>query len=306
MISNLDLYKCVECGSDSLTFDGQALQCKACKASYSFNSSSGCYNFITEDEHNDLFLQEINLEDLDDAISESDNPQNRLYDDKTYVESDYAKNLVAEFNLPNGALMLDHGCGRGHFSSMFSNLGYQVASADILEEALSNLDSDKKAVCNLANLPYKDNTFDGVLSLDVFEHLRPSTMDDVINEVFRVLKPGGVFLISFPGNRIPDLVGIHLINIFVLLIRLFGSSYPFMRSNKIKAHINLNSPWHFKKAFKKAGFSGSINAFSNKFLTLPKNLVFLAKLLNNPLIAPIFIHQMHGVLIKPKLNNSEG
>ena len=305
MIDNSDLYKCLSCGLEDLISHDQTLHCRSCKTSYSLNPSSGCFNFLTKDEHNDLFLQEINLEDLDDAISEKDNSQIRLYDDQTYLESDYAKNLVTELNLQDGALMLDHGCGRGHFSSMFTNLGYQVASADILEEALSTLDSDKKAVCNLAKLPYKDNTFDGVLSLDVFEHLRPNTMDTVINEVFRVLKPGGVFLISFPGNRIPDFLGIHLINIFILLIRMLGSKYPYMRSTKIKAHINLNSPWYFKKAFKKAGFLGNINSFSNKFITLPKKFLFLAKLLNHPLIAPIFIHQMHGKLIKPKLNNLE-
>lgn len=305
MINNFDLYKCLSCGAEDLIFDDQALQCKACKATYSFNSSSGCYNFLTKDEHNDLFLKEINLEDLDEAVSETDNSQVRLYDGQTYIESDYAKNLIGELNLQNGALILDHGCGRGHFSSMFTNLGYQVASADILEDALFCLDSDKKAVCNLAKLPYKDNTFDGVLSLDVFEHLRPSTMNSVINEIFRVLKPGGVFLISFPGNRIPDFLGIHLINIFISLMRLLGSNYPFMRSNKIKAHINLHSPWYFKNAFKKAGFLGHINSFNNKFMTLPKKFTFLAKLLNHPLIAPIFIHQMHGVLTKPKPNNLE-
>jgi SAM-dependent methyltransferase len=303
MINSLDLYKCLSCGTEDLILNDQALECKACKATYSFNSSSGCYNFLTKDEHNDLFLKDINLDDLDDAVTKADNSQVRLYDEQTYVESDYAKNLVGELNLQNGALMLDHGCGRGHFSSMFSNLGYQVASADILEYALSSLDSDKKAVCNLAKLPYKDNTFDGVLSLDVFEHLRPSTMNSVINEIFRVLKPGGVFLISFPGNRIPDLIGIHFINIFILFMRLLGSNYPFMRSNKIKAHINLNSPWHFKRALRKAGFSGVISPYNNKFMTLPKKFRFLAKLLNFPLIAPIFIHQMHGVLTKPKPNN---
>lgn len=303
-MNNQDLYRCPSCGAEDLTFDHQSIQCNACKSVYPFDSSSGCYNFLSKAEHDDLFLQEVNLEDLDMAVAEVDNSQNRLYDDKTYVESVYAKNLVADFNLEKGALLLDHGCGRGHFSSMFMGLGYQVASADILEEALSNLESDKKAVCNLAKLPYKDNTFDGVFSLDVFEHLIPSTMDFVIDEIFRVLKPGGKLLISFPGNRIPDLVGIHLINIFISLMRLLGSNYPYMRSNKIRAHINLNSPWHFKKAFKKAGFLGHIDAYSNKFLTLPKRLRFLTKLLNYPLFAPIFIHQIHGVLEKPKPKNS--
>lgn len=294
-------YKCISCGSEDLVFDGQALQCNACNANYHFNQSSGCLNFLSDDEYDDLFLKDINLEDLEEAISEADNTQNRLYDSQYYLESDYAKKLVKDFNLHDGAAILDHGCGRGHFSAMFASLGYHVASADILEESLAHLNSDNKTVCNLAKLPYKDNTFDGVFTLDVFEHLRPSTMDDVINEIFRVLKPGGVLLISFPGNRLPDLFGIYFINIFVFFMRLFRSNYPYMRSNKIKAHINLHSPWYFKRAFRKAGFTGNIDPVNDKFMTLPKRFIPLAKLLNNRLIAPIFIHQMHGVLVKPKI-----
>ena len=252
---NVEQYKCNTCGSVNLIFDGKVLQCKECKTEYPFNEHSGCLNFLNK-ELDDESLKNINLEDLEEAISQADNSQNRLYSSQYYLESDYSKNLVKEFNLNKGASILDHGCGRGHFSDMFSGLGYNVASADILEASLSHLSSDNKTVCNLAKLPYQDNYFDGVFSLDVFEHLRPNTMDDVINEIYRCLKPGGVLLISFPGNRLPDLIGIHLINIFVFFMRLFGSNYPYMRSNKIDAHINLHSPWYFKKAFKKARGKG--------------------------------------------------
>jgi SAM-dependent methyltransferase len=299
MNDSINHYRCTSCGHNHLTLQDKDLVCANCNTVFNFNVTSGCFNFLTKEEKDDLFLKEINLEDLEETKSSAGGSQIRLYSEEDYLNSDYAKNLFAEFNLEDDAFVLDHGCGRGHFSEYFAKKGYKVASADILEDALAGLDSDKKAVCNLAKLPYKDNTFDGVFSLDVFEHLIPDTMDFVIEEIYRVLKPGGVMLISFPGNRIPDLVGRHFVNIFVFFLRLFGSSYPYMRTNKIKAHINLNTPSHFRKAFKRAGFLGDIKPYSNKFMTLPRKLVFLARLLNFPLIAPLFIHQIHGLVSKP-------
>ncbi len=294
----LNNYKCVNCDSEHTIIVDEGIKCESCKSFFKFNELTGCYNFLRK-EDDDLLLKEINLEDLQEEEAREDS-QIRLYSEEDYIQSDYAGNLVREFNLKEGALILDHGCGRGHFSKMFSDLGYKVFSADILEDAMSKLESKNKSVCNLTKLPYKDNTFDGVFSLDVFEHLIPKSMDNVINEIYRVLKPGGILLISFPGNRIPDFIGIHILNIFVFFLRLFGSNYPYMRSNNIRAHINLHPPSKFKKSFKKAGFLGEIRPYSNKFMTLPRSLVFLAKILNFSFLAPIFIHQMHGYLKKPK------
>ncbi len=46
------------------------------------------------------------------------------------------------------------------------------------------------------NLPYDPNYFDFVVSFDVLEHVQ--NIEQVIQEVFRVLKPGGKFLAVFP------------------------------------------------------------------------------------------------------------
>ena len=49
--------------------------------------------------------------------------------------------------------------------------------------------------------PYRDAYFDKVLYLDVIEHL-PET-DNSMREVVRVLKPGGLLLLSLPNSRTP-------------------------------------------------------------------------------------------------------
>lgn len=48
-------------------------------------------------------------------------------------------------------------------------------------------------VCNVENgLPYRENTVDEVRAFDFLEHLWPDKRLPVIEEIFRVLKPGGI------------------------------------------------------------------------------------------------------------------
>jgi SAM-dependent methyltransferase len=47
-------------------------------------------------------------------------------------------------------------------------------------------------------LPLKDNTVDIVQSEDVMEHIEYDNLKDSINEIYRILKPGGLFRLSMP------------------------------------------------------------------------------------------------------------
>lgn len=51
--------------------------------------------------------------------------------------------------------------------------------------------------------PYGDNTFDEVFTQDFLEHINPTRKVHVINEIWRILKPGGVMEHWFPnaGSR---------------------------------------------------------------------------------------------------------
>lgn len=52
-------------------------------------------------------------------------------------------------------------------------------------------------VSDIFNLPYFDNYFDIIYSISVLEHLNPLEYDHLIQEVKRVLKKEGIFIISF-------------------------------------------------------------------------------------------------------------
>jgi SAM-dependent methyltransferase len=50
-------------------------------------------------------------------------------------------------------------------------------------------------------MPLKDNTVDTVQSEDVMEHIEYNMLKKSINEIYRVLKPGGLFRLSMPDYK---------------------------------------------------------------------------------------------------------
>jgi len=54
-----------------------------------------------------------------------------------------------------------------------------------------------------APLPYSDNSIAKIQAQDVLEHLAFERVPFVLDEIYRVLKPGGVFRLSVPDYRSP-------------------------------------------------------------------------------------------------------
>lgn len=96
--------------------------------------------------------------------------------------------------------ILDMGCGPGGNFSILSEFG-SVIGLDVSEEALKfarKYNFAKLVLGDGNKLPFGNNSYDLVTSLDVLEHL----VDDrkAMGEIFRVLKPGGFFLVSVPAH----------------------------------------------------------------------------------------------------------
>jgi ubiquinone/menaquinone biosynthesis C-methylase UbiE len=102
-----------------------------------------------------------------------------------------------------GAAVLDAGCGSGYGAAEFTN-AVSVTGADISGEALTfareNFSRPGVHFVNAAceELPFAAATFDLITAFEVIEHLE--RWPDLLKEACRVLKPGGMLLISTPNK----------------------------------------------------------------------------------------------------------
>lgn len=93
-----------------------------------------------------------------------------------------------------GARILDFGCGQGQVVKAARAEGLDLVGADVKPEfeGVHEIRDDR--------LPFEDRRFDLVLSNQVFEHV-PS-LERSLDEVARVLKPGGRLVCLFPTAEV--------------------------------------------------------------------------------------------------------
>jgi ubiquinone/menaquinone biosynthesis C-methylase UbiE len=124
------------------------------------------------------------------------------------VEDDYwwfvsrrelALTLLDTYAKTQNATILDVGCGTGAVLSELESRGHAIG-IDLSHDALT-FSNDRGlnhlVYANAEQLPFVDNLFDAVVSLDTIEHVPDH--ESAIAEIFRTLKPGGVFVMNVPA-----------------------------------------------------------------------------------------------------------
>lgn len=100
-----------------------------------------------------------------------------------------------------GCKLLDAGCGTGNFSREAIIKGAKVISMDISSRLIKithNKCHNKVVRGDVLNLPFKNDSFDIVLSTEVIEHtLNPGK---AIAEMARVLKRNGILILTTPNK----------------------------------------------------------------------------------------------------------
>lgn len=107
----------------------------------------------------------------------------------------------------NGKNVLDVGCGQGEYLITMAKMGALVSGQDLSADAMKACGeklveegfSGNLKTGDATILQFPDESFDCVFSSDFFEHISLEQKRKVIAEVFRVLKPGGVFTIKTPN-----------------------------------------------------------------------------------------------------------
>ncbi|MEO8146600.1 MAG: class I SAM-dependent methyltransferase [Bacteroidia bacterium] len=107
-----------------------------------------------------------------------------------------------------GDKVLEIGCGTGLFTRKFYNATKADITAidiseDLLEEARKLLPEADFKVDDAMHLSFKDNTFEVVFGSSVLHHLE---FDASLNEIIRVLKPGGRMIFAEPNMINPQIL----------------------------------------------------------------------------------------------------
>ena len=102
-----------------------------------------------------------------------------------------AKDIKKHFELNDGEKVLDVGCAKGFLVKDFFDLGIQSLGIDISKYAIDNslLEiKDKLIIGSADKLPFPDDTFDAVVSINTIHNLDREKCKQAINEMQRVSK----------------------------------------------------------------------------------------------------------------------
>lgn len=110
----------------------------------------------------------------------------------------FARQYVSE------KVVLDAACGTGYGTAMLAKKARNVVGVDNSRDAIlhgiknyqkTNVHFMQMDCCQIS---FKDNSFDVVISFETLEHI--TNMNLFLKELQRVLKPGGVLLVSTPNR----------------------------------------------------------------------------------------------------------
>lgn len=132
-----------------------------------------------------------------ESIAHSFDSVVNMYDTRKRVSVIFSELLPPDIT---GKQFLDAGCGTGWVSAEAAARGAQVTSMDMGPELLKEVAKKAKTktvVGSILEMPFADNSFDIVVSTEVIEHVTEPLK--AIQEMHRVLKPGGVVVITTPN-----------------------------------------------------------------------------------------------------------
>jgi len=171
-----------------------ALVCPSCKAKLdridkvTFRCNSCCRTYpIVDDIAMFAATDDFYEEKFTDTVYESRNT--RLFEMLHYFF--YREKTFFKKWIPRNCTLLDLACGGG--KELFSKLANITVGIDISKRATENAKIIYSLVTqgSIMELPFEAEMFDVVVTSHVIGHIPFDQKEFVLNEIFRVLKPGG-------------------------------------------------------------------------------------------------------------------
>lgn len=162
--------------------------------------------------------------------------QRHMWDDRKIddeVSSCSQRNIKEYFlkYLPRDDLILEAGCGAGAWLIYLKDRGYNIEGTDHDKQVISQLKVSRPELAvraeDICRLPHADNSLGAYISLGVIEHFEEG-VEQPLTEAMRVIKPGGVLILTVPFNNLfRRLIANHLRFLYLLIHQLRGGKKFF-------------------------------------------------------------------------------
>ena len=202
-MNNLNILECTACGAN-LKLNNYKLLCINNNCRQSFDIIDGIYKIISPQLEVDLQLTRDKWEEFyKKQLDEKE--YDKLY--QTYIEDNY-DNVFKQLNESkqiNDIVFLEIGCGPLLLGQAIAKKCKLIVGIDISLSALKVAKKmlECKGIINyllilgdINKMPIKENSIDLLYGGGVIEHFKNT--QSVINEMYRVLKPGGISFNTVP------------------------------------------------------------------------------------------------------------
>ncbi|MEI7895988.1 MAG: class I SAM-dependent methyltransferase [bacterium] len=122
-----------------------------------------------------------------------------------YLRHVFAYEFAKE-NISKNSSVLEMGCGEGYGTSLMSEHVEKITGLDVDANAVDHAQNKYgSSNCTFTlydgrKIPFRDNTFDAVISFQVIEHVEDDA--NFVAEIFRILKNNGIFIVTTPNRTL--------------------------------------------------------------------------------------------------------